>query len=102
MECYLQYKDGPPVAEYKSHYDFIIQKLKSQPTDAVLGNRQVGVERASVLTGEVAPKWKTTGEQHGRRRSGDFEKREVSRFRVNGTIQHDRRRTGDQAGGALH
>ncbi len=23
-----------------------------------------------------------TGEQHGRRRSGDFEKREVSRFRV--------------------
>jgi len=39
-----------------------------------------------------------TGEQHGRRRSGDFEKREVSRFRVNGTIQHGRRRTGGRTG----
>jgi hypothetical protein len=29
MECHLQYKDGPPVKEYKSHYDFIIRKLKS-------------------------------------------------------------------------
>ena len=31
MECYLEYKDGPPITEYKSQYDFIIQKLKSQP-----------------------------------------------------------------------
>ena len=29
MECYLEYADGPPVTEYKSHYDFIIRKLKS-------------------------------------------------------------------------
>jgi len=29
MECHLQYVDGPPVTEYKSHYDFIIRKLKS-------------------------------------------------------------------------
>lgn len=53
VDCYLEYTDGPPVAEYESHYDFIIQKLKSQPADAVQGNRQAG--------GEVAPKWNTTG-----------------------------------------
>ena len=29
MECYLEYADRPPVTEYKSHYDFIIRKLKS-------------------------------------------------------------------------
>ena len=28
MECYLEYADGPPVTEYKFHYDFIIRKLK--------------------------------------------------------------------------
>ena len=35
-----------------------------------------------------------TSEQLGRRRSGDSEEREVSRFRVDGTIQHDGRRAG--------
>ncbi len=34
MECYLEYKDGPPVTEYESQYDFIISKLKSLPTEA--------------------------------------------------------------------
>jgi len=29
MECYLEYKDGPPVTEYESLHDFIIRKLKS-------------------------------------------------------------------------
>ena len=29
MECYLEYKDGPSVAEYESQQDFIIRKLKS-------------------------------------------------------------------------
>ena len=29
LECYLEYADEPPVTEYKSHYDFIIRKLKS-------------------------------------------------------------------------
>lgn len=28
MECHLQYFDGPPVTEYKSHDEFIIRKLK--------------------------------------------------------------------------
>ncbi len=27
MECYLEHKDGPPVTEYKSQYEFIIRKL---------------------------------------------------------------------------
>jgi len=31
MESYLEYKDGPPVTEYESQYDFIIKKLKSLP-----------------------------------------------------------------------
>jgi acetyl esterase len=29
MECYLEYKDGPPVTEYESQLDFVIRKLKS-------------------------------------------------------------------------
>jgi len=29
MECYVEYVDGPQITEYKSHYDFIIRKLKS-------------------------------------------------------------------------
>ena len=29
MECHLEYKGGPPVAEYESQQDFIIRKLKS-------------------------------------------------------------------------
>ena len=29
IECRLQYVDGQPVTEYKSHYDFTIRKLKS-------------------------------------------------------------------------
>ena len=36
--CYLEYKDGPSVAEYESQQDFIIRKLKSQPEDAIKGN----------------------------------------------------------------
>lgn len=31
MECYLEYKDAPPVTAYESQYDFIIQKLKTPP-----------------------------------------------------------------------
>ncbi|MEO2016612.1 MAG: sialate O-acetylesterase [Fuerstiella sp.] len=55
VECYLEYKDGPPVEKYKSHYDFLIQKLKSLPAGAAQVSRPAG--------GEVAPKWKTTGLQ---------------------------------------
>lgn len=32
MECHLEYKDGPPVTEYESQYDFIIKKLNSLPS----------------------------------------------------------------------
>ena len=52
MECYLEYKGGPPVTEYESQQDFIIQKLKSLP---------VGTSKDNPLAGEVAPKWNTTG-----------------------------------------
>jgi len=45
MECYLEYKGGPRVTEYKSLYDFIIRKLKSLPTEEVA----------------EAMKWKTPG-----------------------------------------
>jgi hypothetical protein len=31
MECYLEYRNGPPVKEYDSQYDFIIRKLKALP-----------------------------------------------------------------------
>ncbi len=36
------------------------------------------------------------GEHHGRRRSGDFQWREVSRFSLNGTIEHAQPRAGNQ------
>jgi hypothetical protein len=29
MECYVEYKDGTQITEYKSQKDFIIRKLKS-------------------------------------------------------------------------
>jgi len=45
MECYLEYRDGPPVQEYDSQEDFIIHKLKSLPSK----------EEAETL------KWNTTG-----------------------------------------
>ena len=31
MENYLEYRDGPPIEEYESQYDFIIQKLTPPP-----------------------------------------------------------------------
>lgn len=31
MECYLEYRDGPPIPEYESQNDFIIKKLKALP-----------------------------------------------------------------------
>ena len=55
MECYLEYKDGPPVTEYKSQYDFIIQKLKSQPENAINGNPQAGTPRARSNSGRSQP-----------------------------------------------
>jgi len=63
MECYLEYKDGPPVTEYESLEDFIIRQLKSQPKDAIKGNPQADTHSDSVLTEEEAEamKWKTTG-----------------------------------------
>ncbi|MFC1596450.1 sialate O-acetylesterase [Planctomycetota bacterium] len=61
MECYLKYKGGPPVPEYESHYDFLIQKLKSLPEGQ--GKRRASVGETPAPTGEVAPKWKTTGLQ---------------------------------------
>jgi hypothetical protein len=61
MECYLQYKGGPTVPEHESHYDFLIQKLKSLPEGPSQGKRRASVGRASAPTGEVAPTWKTTG-----------------------------------------
>ena len=48
MECHLQYKGGPPVKGYESHYDFIIRKLKSLPAGAAQGNRKAVGEGASV------------------------------------------------------
>ena len=38
VECYLQYRNGPPVAEYESQYDFLIQTLKSLPEGPSQGN----------------------------------------------------------------
>jgi hypothetical protein len=63
MECYLEYKDGPSIEKYESQYDFIIKELKSQPAGAVRSSRTASSENASGQTGEVAPKWKTTGLQ---------------------------------------
>jgi len=68
VECYLEYKDGPPVPEYESHYDFLIQELKSQPDDQ--GKRRASVGEAPAPTGEVAPKWKTTGLQQANSMGG--------------------------------
>jgi len=59
MECYLEYKDGPPVAEYESRYAFIIQKLKSLTKGATKGNSQAVA--GSALTEEDAMKWTTPG-----------------------------------------
>lgn len=47
MECFLEYKDGPPVSVYESQQDFIIRKLKSLPAEEEV----------------VAMKWKTRGFQ---------------------------------------
>ena len=60
MECYLEYKDGPPVTEYESLEDFIIRQLKSQPKDAIKGNLHADGEGDEVLTKDTL-KWKTTG-----------------------------------------
>lgn len=72
MECYLEYKDGPPVTEYESHYDFIIQKLKSLPKDAIKGNPQAGAGGDSVLTKDEAhaKKWNTAGLQQANSMGG--------------------------------
>jgi len=69
MECYLEYKDGPPVTEYESHYDFIIRKLKSLPTDATQGDAQASAEGGSVM-GDEAAKWKTIGFQQANSMGG--------------------------------
>ena len=62
MECYLEYKDGPPVTEYESQQDFIISKLKSLPA----------IDGESVLTEEEmeAIKWKTRGFQQSNTMGG--------------------------------
>ena len=72
MECYLEYKDGPPVTEYESHYDFIIRKLKSLPKDAIKGNPQAGAGGDSVLTKDEAhaKKWNTAGLQQANSMGG--------------------------------
>jgi hypothetical protein len=46
------------------------QKLKSQPADAVQGNRKAVGEGASVPADGVAPKWKTTGFQQANTMGG--------------------------------
>ena len=61
VECYLEYKGGPTVAEFESHCDFLVQKLKSQPEGR--RKRRTSVGEAPAPTGEVAPKWKTIGLQ---------------------------------------
>jgi len=67
MECYLEYKDGPPVEEYDSQYDFIIQKLKSLPTEEE----------------QEAMKWKTTGfKQSNTMGGGEAAISEKGKFRV--------------------
>jgi predicted esterase len=53
MECHLEYKDGPPVTEYESQYDFIIQKLKSLPKDAGKWNT-TGFKQANTMDGGEA------------------------------------------------
>ncbi len=54
MECYLEYKDGPPVTAYESQHDFIIRKLKSLPAE----------EEAEAM------KWKTRGFQQANTMGG--------------------------------
>lgn len=70
MECYLQYKGGPPVKAYQSHYDFIIKTLKSLPEGTVQDSRPGSGEGVSVPTGGVAPNWKTTGLQQANSMGG--------------------------------
>ncbi|MCP4857523.1 MAG: alpha/beta hydrolase fold domain-containing protein [Fuerstiella sp.] len=70
MECYLEYKDGPPVPEYDSQYDFLIKTLKSLPEGASQGNRRASVEGTPVQTGEEKSKWKTTGLQQANSMGG--------------------------------
>ena len=53
MECYLEYKGGPPVTEYESQQDFIIQKLKSLPKDAKKWNT-TGFKQANTMGGGEA------------------------------------------------
>lgn len=54
MECHLEYKDGPPVTEYNSQNDFIIQKLKSLPVE----------EKAEAMI------WQTAGFKQGNTMGG--------------------------------
>jgi len=53
MECHLEYKGGPPVTEYESQQDFIIQKLKSLPKDAKKWNT-TGFKQSNTMGGGEA------------------------------------------------
>jgi acetyl esterase/lipase len=67
MECYLEYRDGPPVQEYDSQQDFIIHKLKSLPSK----------EEAETL------KWNTTGfKQANSMGAGEASISKSGKFRV--------------------
>lgn len=74
IECYLEYKGGPPVTEYKSQQDFVIQKLKSLPE---------GTSKVNPVASEVAPKWSTTGfKQANTMGGGEAAIPEGGKFRV--------------------
>jgi hypothetical protein len=76
MECYLEYKDGPPVPEYESRYDFIIQKLNSLPK----GAQQADTDSAPA---EDEVKWKTAGfKQSNTMGGGQASIPESGKFRV--------------------
>ena len=64
MECYLEYRNGPPIAAYESQTDFIIQKLKAMhPAAATQAQAQpdaatwntTGLTQANTMGGGEAP-----------------------------------------------
>jgi hypothetical protein len=70
MECYLGYKDGPPVTAHESQQDFIIRKLKSLPDSATGANVQTRPGADEAEAPDEAMKWKTRGLQQANSMGG--------------------------------
>lgn len=68
VECHLQYKGGPSVAKYASHYDFLIKQLNSLP--AGQGKPAANVPNDSAQKRDRGSKWKTTGLQQANSMGG--------------------------------